>query len=239
MKNYKNTSKKWLAGVCAAGLLAISLSSCLKQSKNNNYSPPVSLVTFIQASPDEPILDFYLDKDKVNGNPLAFTDDIDYFNAYVGKRTAIFINHSTSAAIFSDTVTLVANTPYSLFLTGKTTAPQILLLTDSITKPASGKATIRFINLSPDAPAVDLVDGSTVLSANKSYKGFSSFIPVTGNTNHTFTVNQAGTSTVLATISNVNVNSGFVYTVWLSGLVTPTGTTDKLSINSQVNAVYY
>ena len=239
MKNYKNTSKKWLAGICAAGLLAISLSSCLKQNKNTNYNTPVALVTFIQASPDQPVLDFYLDNDKVNGNPLAFTDGIDYFNAYAGKRTAIFNNHSTSAKIFSDTVHLVANTPYSLFLTGKAAAPQIFLLTDSITKPDAGKATVRFINLSPDAAAVDLVDGTTVLSANKSYKGFSSFIPVTGNTNHTFTVNQAGTSTVLATLSNMSLNAGFVYTIWFGGLATPTGTTDKLSLYSQVNAVYY
>ena len=239
MKNNNKTSKRWLAGVIAVSLLAIFLSSCVK-NQTVTPNPPAALVTFIQASPDEPTVDLFFGTDQVNLNPLNYGDIIDYFKAYTGKRNVIIYNHTNQAKIVSDTVNLVANTPYSLFLANKATSPELVLITDSVSNPANGKATIRFINLSPDAPAADLaVTGGSVLVTNKKYKAFSSFVPVTGNQNYNFQILQTGTSTVLASLNNISINAGYVYTIYLSGLATPTSATDKLSGNLQINAIYY
>src|SRR6202012_652760 len=103
---------------------------------------------------------------------------------------------------------------------------------DTINRPADGKASIRFVNLSPDAPSVDLaIQGGAVLITNKAYKGYSTFVPETGNTSYNFEVRQHGTNTVLATLSNISLNSSYVYTIWLGGLATPLNATDKLSLN--------
>jgi Domain of unknown function (DUF4397) len=235
----KNIPKKLIAMICGACLLSVTLTSCLKETNNQNYNPPVALVSFIQASPDEPSLDFTLDNNKVNVNPLNFGDNIGYFQAFAGTRTANFTNHATSAKIFSDTATFAPNNAYSLFLANVPSKPEIVVLKDTINRPADGKTSIRFVNLSPDASSVDLaIQGGAVLISNKSYKGYSTFIPETGNTNYNFEVRQHGTNVVLATLSNISLNSSYIYTIWLSGLATPLNSSDKLSLNYITNAYY-
>jgi hypothetical protein len=177
MKIYKTPLKRLSALIGVTALSAVLLSSCLK-TNNNNYYPPVALVTFIQASPDEPALDFYLNSDKVNVLPVNYGDNIDYFRAYAGARVANFYSAGTMNKIFSGNIQLNQNTTYSLFLANKPSQPELVLLTDSISRPSSGDATIRFVNLSPDAPAVDLaIQGGAVFVANKAYKGFLHFCP--------------------------------------------------------------
>lgn len=238
MKNYKNMSKTLLTIMGFVGLL--SLSSCLKHDDNQYYSPPAALLTFIQASPDEPPLDFSLDNNHINYWPLAFGDNVDYFRAFTGKRNANFYNHGTGNLILSDTIHLTQNNTYSLFLVNTPAHPQIMLLTDTINRPPAGSAGIRFINLSPDAPAVDLaITGGAVLVPNKGFKGYSSFANIGGNANYNLEVRQAGTTTVLATLPNITLNSSFVYTIWLHGLVASTNNTDQLGISVLANAVFY
>lgn len=239
MKIYKNSSKRWIARLGAVCLLSLFLSSCLKDT-NNYYAPPVAYLSFIQASPDQPPMDFYLNNNKVNWDPLNYGNEIDYIRAYTGTRTANFYNQNSATKIFSDTIHLNANVAYSLFLANTTAHPELVLLTDSLSQPSSGNAGIRFVNVSPDAPAVDLaVQGGSVLVTNKSYKGSSSFLPILGGKSYVFEVRQKGTSTVLATLGSVNLNVGQVYTIWFHGLATPTNATDKLAADIITNAYYY
>ena len=242
MKVYKNTSGKWIARLCAVCLLSALLSSCLK-SHNSYYAPPVAFVSFIQASPNQPALDFYMNNNKVNINPVNYGDYIDYFRAYTGNRTLNFYSQGSMTKLFSDTATLNVNVAYSVFLTSTSAtsaSPAMLLLTDSISKPASGKATIRFVNVSPDAPAVDLaVQDSAAFVSNKAFKGYSSFLPMQGDKTYTFNVLQHGTNTVLATLSNVPINTGLVYTIWFHGLASSSNVNDKPALGIITNAYYY
>jgi hypothetical protein len=104
---------------------------------------------------------------------LVLATAIDYISAYTGKRTATFTPAGTKTVYKADTLTLNENRYYSLFLANTAGHEEFVLLKDTITRPADGKASIRFINLSPDAPAADLVikDGAT-LAANKGVQGF-------------------------------------------------------------------
>src|SRR6185312_4963533 len=130
MKNLK-LSKEMVARICVICLLSVSLSSCLKENKNQNYMPPAALVSFTQASPDQPIINFYLDANKVNAYPLNYGENLDYFQAFAGKRTANFYNAGTSNTILSDTVTFSPNMIYSLFLTGTTAKPEMVVVRDT------------------------------------------------------------------------------------------------------------
>ncbi len=234
MKNFKNTSKRFVAGLFAVCLLSLTLSSCLKDH-STVPATPVALLSVIQDSPGQTPLDFTLDGMRVNANQIAYGGGLDYFRAYVGKRTAAFTRSGTGGTIFSDTLTLKQNFAYTLCLVGKSATPGFLVLTDAITQPASGSANLRFVNLSPDAPAVDLaVKDGAVLVANKGFKGFSDFAPIVGKT-YTFEIRQAGTNTVLTTLTNVSINSGYVYTIYLRGLAGATDAT-KLTADLITNA---
>lgn len=240
MKNVQQIVKRQTGIIGMICLLAVLFSSCLKNHDNDIIpQQPVALVSVIAASPDAPALDFFLDNNRVNTYPLTYGNGLDYFRAYPGKRTAIFYNAGTNTVVKSDTMTLKANNYYSLYLANKVSTPDYLLITDSLKNPGSGMASIRLVNVSTDAPAVDLgIKGGALIASNKSYKGYSSFIPVTGNTAYTLEVRQAGTATVLASLSNITLHTGSVYTVWLHGLASATDQT-RLTADIQNNAYGY
>lgn len=234
MKNFKNTSKRLVAGLFAVCLLSLTLSSCLKES-HSTPPTPVALLSVIQDSPGQPPLDFTLDGVRVNANQIIYGGGLDYFRAYIGKRTAAFTRSGAGGVVYSDTLTLKQNFAYTLCLVNKAATPGFLVLNDAITQPTSGNANLRFVNLSPDAPAVDLaVKDGAVLVSNKAFKGFSAFAPITSKS-YTFEIRQAGTNTVLTTLTNVNISSGYVYTIYLRGLVGATDAT-KLTADLIVNA---
>jgi len=239
MKNLKPVSKNLLAKIGAVCLLSMSLTSCLKDKNVAPYNPPAALVSFTQASPDEPPINFFLNADLVNQfYAINFGQSLDYFRAYTGQRTAIFYNAGTQNMLLSDTVTFNQNAIYSLFLANKASSPELVVLKDTLNQPAAGMASIRFINLSPDAPAVSLaIQGGATLAANKPYKAFSSFTPVAGSKSYTFQVLEG--TTVVATLSGVNISNGFVYTMWFHGLASGTTSNDQLGIGILTNAYYY
>lgn len=237
MKNLRTPEKLRIAGVGIMALFCLLQFSCLKDNNNYVAPPPTALLLVTQASPDAPAEQIALDNNRVNQSPFNYNDFIGYFNAYTGKRNVILYNYSTLAQVAHDTIRLNQNTAYSLFLSNTYTNPDFTLLTDSLAQPASGMATIRFVNVSTDAGTVDLVANTTSLVVNKPYKAASAFKPVAGDQTYNFQVVKSGTNTVLATLSSVNINTGSVYTVWLHGLAAGSGTS-KLSVDIMKNAFY-
>jgi hypothetical protein len=239
MNNYKNFRINLLAMLGAGAMLSLLLTSCLKDNNSNTMVQTTALLSFVDASPDEPPFDFNLDNARVNQDTLSFGDNINYFNATIGQRTVSFTNHANGSKILTGTVTLNQNGVYTLFLAGKAASPEIVLLNDTVTKPSSGFASVRFVNMSPDAPAVSMaVQGSQVLATNVSYKGYTTFLPLQGNSTVTFEFRQGTTNTVLATLPNIKLISGYVYTVYFRGLVASTNNTDKLSAGIVLNAFF-
>ncbi|MEN0052625.1 MAG: DUF4397 domain-containing protein [Mucilaginibacter sp.] len=242
MKYILQNFKKRAGIVGMMCLLSGLLSSCLKDNKDNNYvDEQVALISVINASPDVQPVNFFLDQNKGNREPISYGRGIDYINAFPGKRVATFsLAGSSSAKVKSDTINLTVNKFYSIYLTNVASTPDIVLFADSLVRPDAGKATIRLVNVSPDAGAVDLAVKSspTTLASGKAYKTASPFIPVQGNSTYTLEIRKAGTATVLVTLNDVKVNSGSVYTVWLQGLASATDQ-KKLDAHVQTNAYYY
>ena len=239
MKHYSNPLNRWTALLGIGCFLSLLFTSCLK-SKNDYTPPPVGYVTFFQAAPDEQPIDLYFNSNKVNQAPIGYGNGIDYFQAFPGLRTVNIYSSIGHSLLFSDTARINPNIAYSLFLVHNSAQqPGLFLVTDSISKPAAGKATVRFINVSPDAPAVDLaVKDSAAFVVNKGFKGFSSFIPKNGGQTYNFEIRQHGTNTVLATLSGVTLENGLVYTIWLHGLANTSVAGDKLTAGIVTNAYY-
>jgi hypothetical protein len=235
MKKLRNISKRLVVRISAVCVLSVLLSSCLKDHTSDIPAPPAALLSVVQASPGQPPLDFSLDGSRLNSGAITFGTILDYSGVYAGKRKYLFSKNGSSTPVLTDTITFKQNVAYSLCLVNNITSPQILLLTDSISQPLAGNAALRFVNLSPDAPAVDLFikDGAAFVT-NKAFKGFSTFNPIPGK-NYSFEIRKTGTTTVLATVNNVTINSGFVYTIYLRGLAAATDLT-KLRADLIINA---
>jgi Domain of unknown function (DUF4397) len=237
MKKLIQNLKGWACVTGVAVIAAVSFSSCLK-NHNDDYVPqqPVALISAINASPDAQPVDFFLDQNHTSLTSITSGTSQDYVRAYTGKRNIIFYNSGNK--LISDTATLKDKTLYSAFLSNLVSKPDLLILTDTIKQPASGMAAIRFINLSPNAPAADLaIKGGNVLVSNKSYKGYSGFVTLPVNSAYSFEIRQTGTNTVLATLSGLDIRNG-LFTIWLQGISAATDQT-KLSAHIQNNVYYY
>jgi len=220
---------------CVLLLSVIGLTSCLKD--NNHYAvTPTSLLMVVQASPDAPAESVFLNPNQVNQSAFQYGDHLGYFNAYTGGRQVQLFNYGASTLIASDSIHLANNYAYSLFLANTYSKPDFILLTDSISQPAAGKATIRFVNASAGSANVDLLANTTAIVSNEPYKGASGFLATAGGTQYNFQVRATGTTTVLASLDSINIKNGGVYTIWYHG--STAGNSPKLSVDIIANAYY-
>jgi hypothetical protein len=192
---------------------------------NNDGKASVDLVAAIanvlvvHASPDAPGVDLLVDGIVVNSQALDFPDNTGYLPINAGTRN-VKVNPSGSAASVIDAnLTLEANKNYSVFAVDIVTNITPLVLEDDLTAPASGKSHVRFIHLSPDAPAVDitLTDG-TVVFGNKTFKEFTDFTPLDAGS-YNLQVRAAGTATVVLNLPTITLQDGKIYTVFAKGFL--------------------
>ena len=127
------------------------------------------------------------------------------------------------------------NTDYTVVAVGEIADIEPLVLVDNNSAPAAGKAHVRFVHASPDAPAVDIgVTGGPVLFSNVPFKGVGDYLPVGAGT-YDLEVRIAGTETVALSVPGLTLNEGTVYTVFATGLA---GGEPSLTAVPSVDASY-
>lgn len=218
MKNFKS-----LKNLALGGLAVLLAAGCVKESGEGTYTPIAALAVH-NVSPDAPKLGF-----KIGSNNL-YTDSSQYgkLNGYLnispGSRELAAYQQAEKKAVnnfdFKDGVL------YSGWLTGRWSAPELVILEDKLTRPAEGKAHIRFVNMSVDAPALDLLTSTgTPIITNKSYKENSDFIPIGAGQNYSFIIRQSGTNNEKVVLPSVKVLNGGIYTIVAHGFYNGTGAT--------------
>ncbi len=118
---------------------------------------------------------------------------------------------------------------YSLWLYGEGSSLNILQVTDNFTTPPVSKAMVRFFHFSPDAPQLDVgVSGGSNWFSGLEYignninTGGTGFLEVEATT-FNIELKMPGSSNVIFTQDNVQLQSGGVYTFYLRGLTAETG----------------
>lgn len=185
--------------------------------------PSTSKVLVTHASPDAPGVDILVDN-AVAASNLTFPNSVGYAELNSGTRNVKVNVTGTSTTALEANLPLEANKNYSVFAVNSVSAIEAIVLEDDLTTPASGKAHVRFIHLSPDAPAVDitLTDG-TIVFGDYTFKEASAFTPLDAAT-YNLQVRLAGTSTVVLELPNIALTAGKIYTVFAKGFVAGTGT---------------
>jgi hypothetical protein len=211
--------------VAALAVIAlVSLASCGSDSPSNPLVPtPRARVMAVHASPDAPAVDLLVDG-AVAGSGLAFPNNTGYLTVNAGTRNVkVNVGGSTTTVIDAD-LPVTAGGNYSVFAKGPVASIGALVVADDLTAPAAGKAHVRFIHLSPDAPAVDVaVTGGPVLFANRAFEQYTAFTPVDAGT-YDLEVRPAGSGTVVLALPGITLQSGKIYTVFARGLVSGSGT---------------
>jgi hypothetical protein len=180
------------------------------------------LVTHV--SPDAPGVDLLIDDLKVNTQPLTYPDNTGYLDAETGTRNIKVNVAGTTATVINGDLDLEADKYYSVFAVDEVEEITALVLVDDLTMQAAGKAHVRFVHLSPDAPAVDIAVASSgaVVFPNVAFKGFIAFTPLDAGT-YNLDVRVAGTSTVALVLPPITLQAGKIYTVFAKGFLAGTG----------------
>lgn len=206
-KNPKTLSFLFAAFV----LLSIGITGC---KKNNTFEEPgftyIRGANSAQASAPQ---DFYIDESKVNTSALAYTQITPYATAYAGAHTAIFKTSATGTVNVAGPIYLSPNTYNTIYYADDNTG---VATQDDRTAPQSGKARVRFINLSTALnSSVDFgLSAGNKIVTNLAYKTASAYNEVNAATS--FTLYTAGSSTVSLNIPTT-IEAGKIYTIVISG----------------------
>jgi hypothetical protein len=198
---------------------AVALTGC----NDNPLTPrPNARVMAVHASPDAPGVDLLVDN-AVAGTNLTYPNNTGYLAVKPGTRNLKINVTGTTTTVINANLKLSPGASYSVFATGAVANIAPLVLTDDLTKPAAGKAHVRFVHLSPDAPAVDVaVQGGGVVFGNKAFKEYTPFTPLGAGT-YDLEVRLAGTNTVVLPLPGITLEAGKIYTVFAKGFVGGTG----------------
>ncbi len=179
-------------------------------------------VMFVHASPDAPAVDIRVGSNKIARN-VEFPTNTRYVSLRPGERRVRVNVAGTSTTVIDAEVELQRRRNYTVFAANQVANLEPLVLQDDLSRPASGMAHIRFVHLSPNAPAVDVaVQGGPVVFGNKAFKEYTAFTPVPAG-NYDLEVRVAGTSTVALPLPGIQLREGRIYTVFAKGLLGGTG----------------
>ena len=218
----KTTIKNFLM-LAIALPIAVTVTSCSKDDEDPAPVVDKSSVLVTHASPDAPGVDLLVDGAKVNTAALEFPNNTGYLSVNSGTRNIKVNVSGTSTTVINANLPLVKNTSYSIFAVNTVANIEPLVIEDDLSAPASGNAHVRFIHLSPDAPAVDIaVDGGAVVFPDVTFKEYSDFTPLPAGS-YDLEVRVAGTTTVALDLDPIVLQAGKIYTVFAKGLLAGTG----------------
>ncbi len=199
------------------GLLVLTIVGGLLLSSTAAYAAGPR-VRVVHASPDAPAVDVLVN-DGVAFSNAPFKGITPYASLAAGSYDVKVVpTGATSPVVISANLALEADKDYTVVAVGKLANIEPLVLVDNNSAPAAGKAHVRFVHASPDAPAVDIaVKGGPVLFANVPFKGVGDYLPVDAAT-YDLEVRLAGTNTVALEVPGLALAAGTVYTVFAMGL---------------------
>ena len=213
-----------LSVAALAVLAVVSLAGCGEDNDSNPVAPASTSarVMAVHASPDAPAVDLVVDG-VVASAGLAFPSNTSYLSVPAGTRNVKVNVAGTTTTVIDANLPVSAGANYSVFANGPVSSIGALVVADDLTPPAAGKAHVRFVHLSPDAPAVDVaVTGGPVLFGNRAFQEYTAFTPVNAGT-YDLEVRPAGTTTVALAIPGVTLQAGKIYTVFAKGFLGGSG----------------
>ena len=206
--------------IAAVALFAVGCSD--DDDKKIMTSPDTSQIMVIHASPDAPGVDILVDNNKAVTN-LEFPVSTGYVPLNSGDYNIKVNVTNTSTTVIEADLTLDPNKNYSVFAINSVASIGPLVLEDNLAAPAAGNAHVRFLHLSPDAPAVDIaLAGGDVLFGNVAFTEYVDFTPLPAGT-YDLEVRLAGTSTVVLPLPGITLMDGTIYTVFAKGFVSGSG----------------
>jgi uncharacterized protein DUF4397 len=220
--------KKILTAVALASMVMF-MNSCKKDDDDGPVEP--ANYSVIHASTGSLAVELYLDDVKASASPIAFGTASAYTSIAPKQYNVKLAAVNTINPVAETSVNMNEGRFYSIFAYDTLLNNKVKVFTteDDLSAPASGKAKIRFIHLSPNTQvnkvAVDIAANGTVIFPNRTYADVvtdgskANFATVDAGT-YTVDVRLAGSTTVtLLSVPGVVVEAGKIYTIVAKGIL--------------------
>jgi hypothetical protein len=172
----------------------------------------------IHTSPDAPGVDLLVD-DAVAGSNLEFPNSTGYLPLTAGTRNIKVNVTGTASTVIEADLDFVKDMNYSIFAIDAVANIGALVIEDNLVRPTAGSAHVRFIHLSPNAPAVDITTTTgAVVFGNQSFRDYTEFTPL-GAGSYDLQVRLQGTDTIVLELPGIVLEDGKIYTVFAKGFV--------------------
>lgn len=213
----------------AVATVSVVMAAC---SKDKSEPQRVAGLYVVNALPDTLSLDFILDQSRINDkSPFKYNTRLyntingGYLNLYPGIRTVGLAKRNGNKFITRKDFNFGSGLGYSLFVldTLTTNEKRFLVIEDDIAAPEANKAKVRFVNVSKDAGALSLaMSGKEAdLFTNKAFSEYSPYTVIDPADAVTFTIKHSdGTKATVATLPNVKIQDGRLYTIYAKGIQT-------------------
>jgi hypothetical protein len=171
----------------------------------------------INAIADSTALNFKADGTTLLSN-VPFTGASSYLTTSAGTHNLqIELSAVPGTAIAATTQAMDPARDYSIVAVNTLTQPTLVALADVNTVPAAGFARVRFVNALAGSSPVDAQVNFASQASGIPASSASSYFNLAPSTTYTLTFASPGGVTVLATLTNVEIDAGGVYTVYLLG----------------------
>lgn len=179
---------------------------------------------FIHSSPSSGLMDFsYLAEGATYYTDIvseaSYGTQHGYFALVSGTRSFRAYLTSTSLAVANITISLTGNGKYTIIADDLDAAinPSLLAIADTTVVPDSGKAFLRFVHVSADAPDLDILkaDSSSLITDLKQYEA-SGYVELDAGT-YEFVAVSSDSGNVMLDLPPLTLTSKINYSVLFSG----------------------
>lgn len=148
------------------------------------------------------------------------------FGDVTGHRTitsevAVHTLNLTAPGLSVEKSLTLSDEAYTAFFVNEGNSINVVTISDRSEAPAANNMMIRFMNLSTDAPAINIFLGKDQMATSLAFKQSTDFKERFGSI-YNLEVRKADDNTLLLSANNVTISPGDYYTIALVGNVTPT-----------------
>lgn len=178
---------------------------------------PNSYVRFFNASPNSPALDVYANDTLIAKN-LNYKQLTQYVPAPVGNYIIkVYPAGKDTTPVLTSEVYIPPNTIFNLAIVDKYPNLSLYTIPEPVSAQSFGRPCIRFINLSPDSPEIDvLLSNGTKIFNSVGYKFITDYACIPSGS-YSFGIAPAKTTNPVISASNVSLNPNSYYTIYALG----------------------
>ena len=210
-------------------LITFGMTGCLK-----NDAPQPQLyagVAIYHSSPDAPDLNIILDNEVINTAAFKYKNYSNYIEVLEGDRRIRFNSFGDGTNLVDATLNFEVNKSYTLFVINTLSNIELLRIDDATDFPSSGNSRVRCVQLSPDAPKIDIkwIGESTPVFSGLTFKKVENFKEVPAGT-YSMEVKVIGGSGRTFVVPDIQIKEAGFYTVLIEGFDSqPSGIPNGLS----------